>query len=240
MNIRSVLSKAYREVRRPVKFMYLLVLGILLSASYPSDLASYPVLPASGGVAMLVDYSEHYLRFVPTIVQVALPVLLRDKVGAVQLLYVAISTTAATHITKRLLNDRYVLDTRLGQRPSRTGSKHNMPSGHSSMASCAVYFVGRRYHAKLGMVLVFFLVLAMYARVILNDHTISAVLAGSLIGFLCAACFTSAYLQGEPGERQTTAFGALTATFNRVSRNLQIQCLHVLKVVVECRIRHFK
>ena len=192
----SIFRQAFRGVRRPVKFIYSLLLGIVLSASYPSDLTSYPILPAGQGVPNLVDYSEHYLRFVPTIVQVALPVLLRDKVGAVQLLYVAISTTAATHITKRLLNDRYVLDTRLGQRPSRTGSKQNMPSGHSSMASCAVYFVGRRYNARLGMFLMFFLVLAMYARVILNDHTISAVLAGSLIGFLCAACFTSAYFQG--------------------------------------------
>jgi lipid A 1-phosphatase len=66
-----------------------------------------------------------------------------------------------------------------------------MPSGHSSMASCAVYFVGRRYSIWLAIPLAIIMLLTMYARVMLNQHTISAVIAGALIGFLATAMFTS-------------------------------------------------
>ena len=188
---KSVFSVAAQQVRRPHKFIFLLLLGIIFSALYPSDIDSYPILPVGATTPTTVSFTEHYLRFVPTIVQISLPLLLRDKVGLIQLLYVGITTTVVTHGMKRLLNERWIFGTRLGQRPSTSGSKQNMPSGHSSMASCAVYFVGKRYSIWLGALLSLVLLLVMYARVMLNDHTISAVVAGAMVGFLTAAICTT-------------------------------------------------
>lgn len=187
----SVFLVAYREVQRPVVLVVMLALATLLSVMYPSDLDSYSTSSPDASLPAAVDLTENYLRFVPTVLQIALPLVLGDKVGLVQLVYVGISTTIATHGAKRILNDRWIFDTRLGQRPSRSGSKHNMPSGHSSMASCAVYFIGRRYGLRLALMLMPILILTMFARVMLNDHTVSAVVAGALLGFLTTALFTS-------------------------------------------------
>jgi lipid A 1-phosphatase len=189
MTNRSIFHVAYAEVRRPVVLIVVLLIGIVLSAAYPTKLESYPVLPAGAGVPMEVTLTENYVRFVPTAVQVALPVVLGDKVGLVQLLYVALSTTIVTHGLKHFLDDCWVMHTRLGQRPN--GGSINMPSGHSSMASCAVYFIGRRYSPWLGLLLSIIVALTMYARVMLNAHTISAVIAGALVGCLTTALFTS-------------------------------------------------
>jgi len=186
---RSILHTAYAEVQRPLLLIIVLLMGLILSAAYPSDLTSYPVLPTEAEIPAEVTLTEHYVRFVPTALQVVLPVVLGDKIGLVQLLYVAVSTTIVTHGAKRLLDDVWVADTRLGQRPN--GGSINMPSGHSSMASCAVYFIGRRYSVRLGLLLLVILGLTMYARVILNAHTISAVIAGALVGCLTTAWFTS-------------------------------------------------
>jgi lipid A 1-phosphatase len=185
----SILHVAYAEVRRPVALIVFLLVGIILSAVYPSELESYPVLPAGASVPMEVTLTENYVRFVPTVVQIALPVVLGDKVGLVQLLYVGLSTTVVTHGLKHFLDHRWVMNTRLGQRPN--GGSINMPSGHSSMASCAVYFIGRRYSIWLGLLLSIIVALTMYARVMLNAHTISAVIAGALVGCLTTSCFTS-------------------------------------------------
>jgi len=189
MNDRSIFYRAYAEVRRPVALIVFLLVGIVLSAAYPSKLASYPVLPSGASVPVEVTVTENYVRFVPTAVQIALPIVLGDKVGLVQLLYVGVSTTVLTHGLKHLLDKRWVDHTRLGQRPN--GGSINMPSGHSSMASCAVYFIGRRYSLWLGLLLSIIVALTMYARVMLNAHTISAVIAGALIGCLTTAWFTS-------------------------------------------------
>jgi lipid A 1-phosphatase len=186
---KSIFRTAYDEVRRPVVLIVFLLCAAMLSAVFPSDLESYPVLPAGEAVPQAVTLTENYVRFVPTAVQVMLPVVLGDKVGLVQLVYVAVSATIATHGAKFLLNKRWIGHTRLGQRPN--GRDSNMPSGHSSMASCAVYFVGRRYSIRLALALSVIMAMTMYARVMLNAHTISAVLAGALIGFAMTALFTS-------------------------------------------------
>ena len=57
--------------------------------------------------------------------------------------------------------------------------------------SCAAYFVSRRYGWKHALYLVPILLLTMYARVELNDHTVSAVVVGALVGLVSAAMFTS-------------------------------------------------
>ena len=84
-----------------------------------------------------------------------------------------------------------VLGVRLGERPH--GGRHNMPSGHASLASSAVYFVGRRYGWWHLLYLVPVLLLTMFARVELDAHTGSAVIAGALIGIFSAALFTGKY-----------------------------------------------
>jgi lipid A 1-phosphatase len=189
MKSRSLFAAAYLDVQRPVAMIVFLVLSITLSAIYPSHLDTYPVLGRSEHVPEGVLLTEDYARFVPTAVQVALPVVLGDKVGLVQLLYVAAAGVITTHGLKFLLNDRWIGRTRLGERPNHRD--HNMPSGHSSMVSCAVYFVWRRYSPWLGLLLSAFMLVTMYARVMLNAHTVSAVIAGALAGLLAAALFTS-------------------------------------------------
>ena len=59
------------------------------------------------------------------------------------------------------------------------------------MSSCGAYFVCRRYGWKLAWIVFPILLLTMYARVALNEHTISAVLAGGFLGLLVSAIFTT-------------------------------------------------
>jgi len=93
MNDRSIFYLAYAEVRRPFALIAVLLIGIVLSAAFPSKLTSYPVLPVGASVPAKVTLTENYVRFVPTAVQIVLPLVLGDKVGLVQLLYVGVSTT---------------------------------------------------------------------------------------------------------------------------------------------------
>lgn len=184
------MKQAYSQVQRPKKFIFACLFWIVLCLPFPTDLQSYRA-PHPHHDLPLVHFTENYLRYTNTIVQIALPILLKDKIGMIQLLYVGISSTVATHGLKRLVDKWEVRETRLGQRPNRLNSRHNMPSGHSSMASCAAYFVCRRYGLKHALYLIPILLLTMHARVALNDHTVSAVLVGALLGFVTAAIFTS-------------------------------------------------
>lgn len=188
--MRKLMEQAYTQVQRPRLFIIACIIGIMLMLPYPTDLQSYHAHPSNGDTR-LVQVTEKYLRFTNTAVQIALPILLKDKIGIVQLVYIGISTTIATHGLKRLLDKAEIQNTRLGERPSRPNSHQNMPSGHSSMASCAAYFVCRRYGLVHALYLIPILLLTMYARVELNDHTVSAVIVGALVGLLMAAMFTS-------------------------------------------------
>lgn len=176
--------------QRPMKFITACLLGILLFALYPSDLASY----RTGGKQpppAWAEVTEAQLRFINTIAQIGLPLLMQDKTGMVQLAYVAVTATIATHGLKWILDDVTIARTRLGERPYSPDSRHNMPSGHSSMASSAAYFVTRRYGLWHALYLIPILLLTMSARILLDAHTISAVLTGCLIGLICAAWWTS-------------------------------------------------
>jgi lipid A 1-phosphatase len=66
------------------------------------------------------------------------------------------------------------------------------------MASCAAYFVARRYGLWHALYLIPIMLLTMSARVMLDAHTISAVLTGCLIGLICAAWWTSPYQPRTP------------------------------------------
>lgn len=186
--MRALLNRAYAEVQAPRRFMIACAIGVALSGLYPSDVASYRAgaIPGDGSIARITD---SYLRFINTAVQFGLPLVLEDPIGFVQAVYVTAATTVATHGLKRLTDRWQIGGTRLGERP--LGGQPNVPSGHSSMASCAAYFVSRRYGWRHLFYLLPILFLTMYARVALEAHTISAVIAGALLGLLVAALFTS-------------------------------------------------
>jgi len=186
----ETMRRAYTQVVRPVWFILLCLLGVIISVAIPTDLQSYRT-PHAESNREIVLLTENYLRFSNTIVQVALPLLLRDKIGIVQLVYTGVASAAATHGMKRLANRWIIWGNRLGERPNGNDSQHNMPSGHSSMASCAAYFVCRRYGIWHALYLIPVLLLTMYARVALHAHTIPAVTAGAFIGLMMAAFFTS-------------------------------------------------
>lgn len=177
---------------KPPKLLSLTLFAIfLIAAFYPSDLKDFYFKDRRYEAGFLVHTSENYLRFVNTALQVALPIIKKDPVGIMQVINIGVVTTFATHGLKYVFNDVNVADTRLGQRPKSPTSSKNMPSGHSSMAACAVYFVAKRYGAKWLFILLPILFLTMYARFMLDMHTISATIAGASLGLLCAIFFTS-------------------------------------------------
>jgi len=185
--------------KRPMGFIAACLVSLLVAVFYPSDLASYRET-LNNERPFWVEPTETKLRFVNTLAQVAMPLLMRDKEGMVQLLALGVATTVGTQGLKRIVNDVHVGGTRLGERPYAPDSEHNMPSGHSSMSSCAVYFVARRYGWRHLIYLLPILLLTMGARLMLDAHTLSAVIAGCLIGLICAAWFTSPYRKPKPEE----------------------------------------
>ncbi|MDI1301312.1 MAG: phosphatase PAP2 family protein [bacterium] len=183
----SLMRRAYAQTTIPKRVVFACVIGFIFCLLAPVNLQSYGH-PSNNEV---VVFNDSYLRFTNTAVQIAIPVLLADKIGMMQLVYVGISTTVATQGLKRILDKWEIWGTQLGERPKGPTKRHNMPSGHSSMAACAVYFVCRRYGFVHALYLTPIMLLTMYSRVALNDHTVTAVIAGALIGFLMAAIFTS-------------------------------------------------
>ena len=185
---------AYRDVHRPLKTLLCCILIFVLVSLYPTDHDGRLAEPMPPEVLEIAHWTNNYGRFAVTALQVAIPVLLQDKIGLMQLAFVGISATVGTHGIKRLTNFWMIDTTRLGQRPSSVESKHNMPSGHSSMASCAAFFVCRRYGMKYAILVLPIMLLTMFARVATDAHTISAVVAGGLLGLICTLLFTSRFI----------------------------------------------
>lgn len=186
MTLRTLVRRALDEADPPRPLLAACLVGILLTLFWPTDLVPYRV--AGTESTRLMEGTDHYLRHVNTIAQVAMPLLQRDATGLVQLAGVAASTTLATHGLKYLLDPVIIDGHRLGERPS--GGGNNMPSGHSSQATSALYFVCRRYGWRHAVYLLPIALLTMIARVELNAHTLSAVVSGALLGLLMAALFT--------------------------------------------------
>jgi lipid A 1-phosphatase len=193
MKFSRLLLEAATAVKNSKPVTALCLLLLCLCIFYPSDLQEKSDFLHGKEVGLLVHDTDRYGRFFNTFLQVALPIATRDIVGLKQLVVIAVAGTIATHGLKRALNDVEVVGTRLGQRPVNANSKHNMPSGHSSLAASGAYFVCRRYGYRLALVVVPILFMTMYARVMLDAHTISAVLAGALVGIFTAALFTTRY-----------------------------------------------
>jgi lipid A 1-phosphatase len=154
---------------------------------YPSDMEGHYAVSRNGHENAVVTGVEDYVRHLNTLIPVGMAFALRDVRGLWQIAAVTVAGTAATHGPKRLLNDVEVLGTRLGQRPN--GGDHNLPSGHSALASAGALLAVRRYSKWFGLVVWPILLLTMHARYMLDAHTISATIAGALVGLLVADLF---------------------------------------------------
>ena len=172
----------------------LLVTIILISSLYPSDLENDYSTSRGGEDISFVVSTEKYGRHINTLMPFALAIISRDKAGFKQILVIAVSGIIASHGPKRILNNVKIMGTRLGQRPFSSTSKHNTPSGHSTLAGATAYFVMRRYSWWLAVRVIPVLLCTMYARVMLDKHTISATLAGAATGLLVAALFSTKFL----------------------------------------------
>jgi lipid A 1-phosphatase len=157
-----------------------------------SQLTGLPVAEVEAGLQQGIDWVEYQGRFLATAMQIIVPVVLADKIGLIELVYVAGAATVATHGLKWALNDFHVGDTQLGLRPN--GGQNNMPSGHSAMAGSALGFVWRRYGARHLLYLLPLLLATMAARVLLSAHTVSAVCSGALIGVVISYVMATPYL----------------------------------------------
>ncbi len=167
------------------------MLALLAATVFPTDLEKNYATPRGGHQDSLVMGVETYARHLNSIVPLAMVLLFRDVSGLKQLAAVSLAGVVLTHGPKRALNDVEVMGTRLGQRPGSANSKHNMPSGHSALASVGAFFAVRRYSPWLGIVVWPVLLLTMYARVMLDAHTVSATIAGAITGALVVAIFVS-------------------------------------------------
>ncbi len=189
MKLKELYLSSFKH-EKPKKTILLLIVVFILSCIYPSDMDGYYAVDRSKNVPMMVEYTEEYARFLPAIAQALVPIIMRDPAGLIQAINVGVFTTLSTQGLKFALDDVYVGNTRLGRRPRGSTSHHNMPSGHSSMALCSLVFLIRRYSFKwLWFLPLTFLTL--YARFNYDSHTISAIVAGSILGIICALIFTS-------------------------------------------------
>jgi lipid A 1-phosphatase len=182
------------------KIMYSVACLCMGSAMiYPSDVNGVYAVCHAAEKTFIVQKTEKYLRHTNSVLPIATVIVLRDWKGAGQIIGVIGAGIVASHGPKRLLNDVSIMGTRLGQRPSSKTSKHNMPSGHSTLASAGGWFMARRYSMWFLLLCLPITVLTMYARVMLGAHTVSATIAGTILGVLVAALFVR---RRRPIERQ--------------------------------------
>lgn len=194
--------------------------GLVISAAmvYPSDMKRDYSLCRAAHYSGLVQGTEKYLRHANALLPIATVVVLRDWKGAGQLAGVVVAGIAASHGPKRLLNDVTVMGTRLGQRPSGFDTRHNMPSGHSTLASAGGCFMARRYSLWFALLCLPVTGLTMYARVMLEAHTISAVLAGGMIGAAVAVLFTAKWRRAQGSVIRATKPRFWPSTGEKISK----------------------
>lgn len=198
MTFPEILRLPLQKLRaHPVLWSVSLV-ALLAVEFYPSDLKTGYGFNKTREQSPIVTQTEKWGRLTNTLLQLAVPLVTRDVTGLKQLVPITLGGILSSHGPKRLLNDVTVGETRLGQRPSGPTSEHNMPSGHSTLAASAVVFLMIRYSLWWALVTVPILLLTMYTRVMLDAHTISAVVAGAMTGGLSTALFTSRRLPKPP------------------------------------------
>ncbi|MBO9475730.1 phosphatase PAP2 family protein [Shimia sp. R10_1] len=165
---------------------YVAAATLVCATLYPSNLQEHYSTSRNGHKIPFVQHTEDVGRHINVALPLAVAIVTRDWRGLGQIGVTAVGTAIATHGQKRLLNDVVIGGTRLGQRPLANGRDHNMPSGHSSTAAAGAWFTMRRYSFWLGMIVIPVLLSTMYARVMLDAHTISATFAGAATGILVA------------------------------------------------------
>ena len=193
MTFVEILKQPIQSFQKYSVFIVLLIGIIVLSSLYPSDLEKDYSTTRGGQDMPFVVGTEKYGRHINTLMPFALALISRDKNGIKQLLIITVSGILASHGPKRFLNNVQIMGTRLGERPFSPTSNHNTPSGHSTLAGASAYFVMRRYSWWFAIVVIPILLSTMYARVMLDQHTISATVAGAATGLLVAALFSTKF-----------------------------------------------
>ena len=193
MSFINILTQPIRTFYRHTILVVMMFLIITAASIYPSDLENDYAVSRGGHEMPFVVATESYGRHINTVLPFALALILKDKEGLKQLGFITIAGILASHGPKRLLNDVQIMGTRLGQRPSSPASKHNTPSGHSTLAGACAYFIMRRYSKWMGLIVIPVLLATMYARVMLDKHTVSATIAGAATGLLVAGLFSTKF-----------------------------------------------
>jgi CDP-diacylglycerol--serine O-phosphatidyltransferase len=193
MTFMDILTQPLRVFYRHSVLVFMMLLIIVSASLYPSDLENDYTVSKGGRDMPFVVAVEDYGRHINTLLPFAMALVLKDKEGLKQLGFIAVAGILASHGPKRLLNDVEIMGTRLGQRPNSVTSKHNTPSGHSTLAGACAYFIMRRYSWWLGVIVIPVLLATMYARVMLDKHTISATVAGGATGLLVAGLFSTKF-----------------------------------------------
>ena len=193
MTFINILTQPIKIFYRHTILVVMMFLIITAASIYPSDLENDYAVSRGGHEMPFVVATESYGRHINTVLPFALALILKDKEGLKQLGFITVAGILASHGPKRLLNDVEIMGTRLGQRPSSPTSKHNTPSGHSTLAGACAYFIMRRYSKWLGLILIPVLLATMYARVMLDKHTVSATFAGAATGLLVAGLFSTKF-----------------------------------------------
>ena len=193
MTFINILTQPIRTFYRHTILVVMMFLIITVASIYPSDLENDYAVSRGGHEMPFVVGTENYGRHINTVLPFALALMLKDKEGLKQLGFITVAGIIASHGPKRLLNDVEIMGTRLGQRPSSPTSKHNTPSGHSTLAGASAYFIMRRYSKWMGFIVIPVLLATMYARVMLDKHTVSATIAGASTGLLVAGLFSTKF-----------------------------------------------
>ncbi len=163
---------------RTMTISLLVFCGALVTPTSPTERYSLPISEE------LIYWVENQGRFVNTALQVGLPIVTRDVAGLKALAWITLTGTISTHGLKRTLDSVEIQGIRLGQRPLDDHSRHNFPSGHSSMASSGAVFVARRYGWHWLWLVLPMTLATMFVRIALNAHTMPAVIAGAALGVL--------------------------------------------------------
>ncbi|SFK75687.1 phosphatase PAP2 family protein [Shimia haliotis] len=187
-----------RSILRGALAPLFVVLVLALATFYPSNLSEDYSISRNGHAMPVVQGTENFARHINIALPLAMAIVLRDWNGLGQIFLVAATTRGATLGQKHLFNDVMVGNTRLGQRPISPNRNHNMPSGHSSAAAAGAWFTMRRYSMWFGLIVIPVLFLTMYARYMMDAHTISATIAGAATGILA----TSIIVRHAPGLRR--------------------------------------
>jgi lipid A 1-phosphatase len=121
---------------------------------------------------------------------------LSNKEGIKQIFMVSAATFVTTQVLKTGLNNVRIGDKKLGDRPD--GGGNNFPSGHTSSAFSAAWYIKKRYGLKNAAIPLIGAAFTAYSRVHSKKHDVAAVVGGALLGIAVAEVFTGKFEGGIP------------------------------------------